>query len=215
MVERISKAIKRSYFILLPSSFVKARSAFTIVELLVVVAIIGVLLGIVTTIATGSMKSARGRRADAMRTALEQAISTYYAQEGKWPSPIETVASSASSSTNLLTATQADAVFAEIVEKSSGANASRPLIDVSALFVARKGSVDGDGCFDNHSDKSEKNYCGNKRCINGMDFSLAVSKGVSPSEMTVGWQGVEHGRFRRYWITYNAKSDSVTVSKDK
>ena len=204
-----------SSFFRLPSSFVKAHSAFTIVELLVVVAIIGVLLGIVTTVATSSMKNARGRRAEAMRSAFEQAIATFYAQEGKWPGPIETMADNASSSTNLLTAAQADQVFSEIVEKSVGANASRPLIDASALFVAKKSAVDGDGCFDKHGDKSAKDYCGNRRCVTGMDFTLAVSKGWSVSEMAFGWQGVEYGRFRRFWITYNAKTDSVTVATDK
>jgi hypothetical protein len=48
-----------------------------------------------------------------------------------------------------------------------------------------------------------------------MDFTLAVSKGWSVSEMAFGWQGVEYGRFRRFWITYNAKTDSVTVATEK
>ena len=72
------------------------RRGFTIVELLVVVAIIGILGGIVTTAAMGSIRGARSKRADAMRAALEQAIAAYYAQEGRWPDVIERKASSMS-----------------------------------------------------------------------------------------------------------------------
>ena len=41
------------------------KKGFTIVELLMVISIIGILLGIVTTAASSSIKSARSRRADA------------------------------------------------------------------------------------------------------------------------------------------------------
>lgn len=199
------------------------KSGFTIVELLVVIAIIGILIGIISTVASSSMKSARDKRADAMCRAFQQAINAYHAQDanGKWPDKIEDCISGMVTTTNTLTAAEADDVFRQIVKQSVGANATSPLIDASALFVARASSVNngGDGCFDNHGDKTKNTYCGNKKCISGVDFAEASKRDgkyyIPLDEMAFGWQGVEHGRFRRFWITYNAKTDSVTVSKTK
>ena len=209
-----------SSFFLLPSSFVKAHSAFTIVELLVVVAIIGVLLGIVTTAVTGSMKTARRRRADAMCKAFEQAISTYRVQEGKWPVVIETRANNIGDKPKYtFTADEGDGIWDEIIDKSVGENASRPLIDVAALFVADKGRVRGDGCFDNHSDKTsgsgkKSSYCGDQHCISGIGYMEAVRRGKpGRGNMVFGWQGVQNGKFCRFWVTYNAMTDSVKVSR--
>ena len=98
---------------------------------------------------------------------------------------------------------------------SVGANATRPLIDASALFVAKASLVKGDGCNDNHDDKNKTSYCGDKRCVNGVDFTEALKSGMSVSEMAFGWQGREYGKFRRFWITYNAKTDTVKVSKTR
>ena len=197
---------------------VKARRAFTIVELLVVIAIIGVLLGIVTTAATASVKNARSRRADAMGRALEQAIAAYYAQEGKWPGPIESKSGSMGNKTKYtFSGSEGDQIIREIVHKSVGASASRPLIDASALFVANSQRVRGDGCFDVHSDRSCSAYCGNQRCVTGVDFSLASRKDskvhIPLTSMAFGWQGRTNGKFCRFWITYNSQTDSVSVSR--
>ena len=200
------------------------KKAFTLVELLVVVAIIGILIGIISTVASSSMKSARAKRADAMCSTLQQAISAYYAQneEGKWPDAINNRIDDMNKTIITLTPTEADEVFRQIVKQSVGANATSPLIDASALFVARASSVnnDGKGCFDNHSNpKNTDTYCGDKKCISGVDFAEASKKDgkhhIPLSDMAFGWQGVEFGRFRRFWITYNAKTDSVSVTKDK
>ena len=211
---------RTSSLFLIPSSFPKARSAFTIVELLVVIAIIGVLLGIVTTAATSSVKNARVRRADAMGRALQQAIAAYHAQEGRWPGAIESKANSSENKVKItLTGDEADGVFREIVKNSVGTSASRPLVDASALFVADSGRLKngGDGCFDVHGDRSSKAYCGDQRCINGVDFSLASKKDskvrIPLDRMAFGWQGRTNGKFCRYWITYNSQTDSVSVSR--
>ena len=212
------KKIRTSSFFLLPSSFVKPRSGFTIVELLVVIAIIGVLIGIVTTAVASSVKNGRMRRAEAMGRALEQAIAAYYAQEGKWPDAIESRSGNMGNKTSYtFSATEADQIFRDVVRKSVGSSASRPLVDASALFVANASRVRGDGCFDVHSDRNSSAYCGDQHCVNGVDFSLASKKDskvhIPLSSMAFGWQGRTNGKFCRYWITYNSQTDSVKVTR--
>ena len=50
------------------------KKGFTIVELLMVIGIIAVLMGIVTTAASESMKASRGRRADALCTLVQSGL---------------------------------------------------------------------------------------------------------------------------------------------
>lgn len=198
-----------------------SHPAFTIVELLVVVAIIGILLGLVSMAANGALKNARTKRATAMCTILQQAINTYYAQKGEWPSAIKSQAEHMNGKdTHVFAASDADKIFQDIVKSSVGANATMRLLDPTGLFVADASNLKngGDGCFDNHAEKNGANYCGNQKCINGRDFSDAVKRGklhLSVSKMAFGYQGKEYGKFCRYWITYNGRTDSVTVSTTK
>lgn len=198
------------------------KRGFTIVELLVVIAVIGVLGGIVTNATVGAIRNARGSRANAMRTALEQAISTYYAQEGRWPDAIEQkISSGMDEDTYTFTASECDDIFRQVVGKGFGKSGRKSvLVDATALFVARSSQLGngGKGCFDNHSNQKNRNtYCGNQKCIGGIDFSIATARSgknhIRFNEMAFGYQGKEAGKFCRFWVKYNGKTDSVTVSK--
>ena len=91
------------------------RRGFTLVEMLIVIAVIGVLGGIITTAAVGAIKNGRSKRADAMCVALEQGIAAYYAQEGKWPEAIENRASSMTEATYTFSQDEADSIFQDVV----------------------------------------------------------------------------------------------------
>ena len=174
------------------------KRGFTIIELLMVVAIIAVLATLVTTASVATMRSSRGKRREAMRIALEAAIATYHAQDAneKWPSAIESLAQGGDS--GVLSESQAQAVFREIVKKSVGASgAKNPLIDPGGLFVAASGATDG---------KST-----------GLAFTDALHGGphrrkLGVSQMEFGYQGRKSGRFRRFNVIYHAETDSVKVS---
>ena len=65
------------------------KRGFTIIELVMVIAIMGILLGIVTTAASGAIRQARVRKAEACCRVVQAAFETYYAQKGEWPGGIE------------------------------------------------------------------------------------------------------------------------------
>ena len=177
----------------------KAKQGFTIVELLMVIAIIAVLMGIVTTATVSTIRSSREKRAEAMRAAWQAAIATDHAQDQdeKWPTAIESLAQGGDS--GVLSESQAQAVFREIVKKSIGASgAKNPIIDAGALFVARTGIADGKGF--------------------GLNFTEALKgdahrQKIGVSQMVFGYQGKVTGRFHRYSIIYNGSTDSIKVSK--
>lgn len=196
------------------------RNGFTIVELLVVVAIIGVLLGIVSTATIGAIRNGRAKRAEAMGKVLNQAIASYYATEGKWPDAIEGKAGNMGDKEKVtLSANEADQVFRQVVGKSVGSGAGMQYVDAHALFVAvtRNLKNNSEGCYGNHGEKAFTSYCGDKNCVNGMDFSSATNpkakKSYSVDELSFGYQSTKEGKFSRYWIVYNGQTDSVSVSR--
>ena len=72
-----------------PSTLNRKRAAFTIVELLMVVTILAILASIITMGVNGMFRSARLKRATAMKLVLKSGLETYYAQQGEWPDGIK------------------------------------------------------------------------------------------------------------------------------
>ena len=199
----------------------RKRAGFTIVELLVVICVISILLGIVVSAAIGALRSSRQHEMQAMQVVLEQGINAYYAQEGKWPDVIENRASGNEAyDAETLSSSDSDAVFRQVVGKGFGKGGGRasPLLDATVLFVCDSSRVGngGDGCNDNHRNCDElKTYCAGRGCTHGVKFSEATAPGgdhrIALDQMSFGYRGEIEGLFRRYWVRYNGKADTVSV----
>ena len=79
-----------------------------------VIAILGILLGIVTTAASNSIKQARSRKAEACCRVVQAGFETYYAQKGHWPGGVEST-----------------------ITGDKEYKKGNPCLDISGLFVSR------------------------------------------------------------------------------
>lgn len=175
------------------------KKGFTLLELMMVIAVIGILLGIVATAATGSIRQAREQRAATLGVMLKEGIESYHAQKDEWPY-FKSGDSGKLSRTNdviRLRDSDTDEVFRAIVKETLQHN--NPLIDVSALFVA-----DASG--------------GGKGAKYGSDFMDAVrprrkrdGRRIPVSSMQFGYPNPSDGKFKRYKIEYNFLTDSIEV----
>ncbi len=172
------------------------RRGFTIIELAVVVAILGILLGIITTAASGAIRQARARKAEACCRIVQAGLETYYAQKGEWPGGEISV--SGDEDTYLLTESQFQDMMKELIKEYKSGN---PCLDISGLFVSR--------------------YTGgpNDRNI-GMDFSTAIhgtkkdknGQRMTTGEMHFGYPETNHGWFRNFKVVYSVPTDQIKVS---
>ncbi len=84
MLEFLTAHLPEKFF-LDTSDFIKNRKGFTLVELVVVIAIIGILAGIAIPRFMEATASARGAKIVADMRTIESAVIIYYAKEGKYP----------------------------------------------------------------------------------------------------------------------------------
>ena len=188
------------------------KKAFTLLELMVVLAIIGILLGLVVTVASNLVQTSRDQRADALCKVVQQGIETYRAQKDRWPGSLgDQIASGnvlsrgneeghdgvTDVSKYVLTASEVREMIKVIVMESVNGN---PMMDISALHVSR--------------DSGESNGKGY-----GLDFRDAIRgtkrspKKMSVAEMHYGYPERSRGYFRRFKMVYSVPTDSMGVSK--
>ena len=188
------------------------RRGFTIIELVMVVAILGVLLGIVTTAASSSIKQARKRKADACCKVVQAGLETYYTQKGRWPGGVDDKITE--DKTNdlgpngkhdpdlyVLDPGDVDEMMRDILKEYLNGN---PCLDISGLFVSRKQGL-----------KGSKNL--------GLDFMTAIrgtkkdanGQRMTTSEMHFGYPEEQKGYFRHFEVIYSKPTDQMKVSKQR
>ena len=183
------------------------KKAFTIVELMVVIAVIGILMGMVMVAASSSVKASRSKRATALCQLVQTALATYHAQQGRWPDPLQGTIDSGSFDSNtegtdgesddqkyVLKPGEVRALVKALVDETKKGN---PLMDISGLYVSR--------------DPGEWKSKGR-----GMDFMSAIRGTkwsrikMKTSEMYFGYPD-DDGHFRRFKMIYAIPTDHVTV----
>ena len=183
------------------------RKGFTIVELMMVIGIIAVLMGIITTAASSSIKSSRSRKADVLCSVVQTALATYYEQKGEWPVTISAGGSQqdGSGSNNnpdqvVLNAGQVRQCVKALVDEAKKNN---PMMDISGLFVSRSPGERNSGA------------------AYGLDFMQAIrgtkqsQQKMKTAEMYFGYPEEEHGWFRRFRMVYSVPGDTITVTKQQ
>lgn len=182
------------------------KRGFTIVEMLMVIAILGVLVTIITAASSSAIRQSRARRTEAMRVVLQAGLSAYYTKEGEWPGALKNLCDKGPQSTDAkrskiayLSDTEADVVFQELVKQ---ADEGTPLLDVSGLFVCRVSSFRG---------------YGEHQHTRGMDFRAAKLEGkkrkepIKTNQLRFGYPRRIDGDFLPFIIKYNFSTDTATV----
>lgn len=196
------------------------RNGFTIVELLMVIGIIAVLMGIVTTAASSSIRATRAQRMRALCTLVQAGLATYHEQTGEWPVSAlnnEVVQPNKNGmgtggkddpNIYLLSATEVRQAVKAMVER---AKQNSPVMDISGLFVARQ---DNELTGDSRNRRPQKP-------IHGLDFMSAVRgtpqspKKMSTSEMYFGYPDPDTGLFLRFKMVYSIAADQILVKDQR
>lgn len=189
------------------------KKAFTLIELMVVLAIIGVLLGITVQTISGQFQKSREQKAKTLCAIVHQGIETYRAQKDRWPGSVgDRIAGGDVLSRNneegfenatdynkyvLESAEVRDMVKAVVREAVDNGN---PMMDISALYVSSSPGEAHDRGF-------------------GMDFMDAVRgtethpQKMSVDQMYFGYPETSKGYFRRFKIVYSVPTDSMEVTR--
>lgn len=184
----------------------RLKKGFTIVEMLMVIAILAVLTGLITTAATSAIRNARKNKADAAKTMIQAGIATYYAQNDYWPpksgelNKLARDGDTEGKTAVYLSEKEYDVVMSELAAISAGKNAASPVIDLTGLQVATKSAA------------SRKNGTG-LEYREAVKQNRAHGKTISLGDMVFGYAEPKTGYFKRFVIKYNIAADSVEVLK--
>lgn len=172
-----------------------------------VIGIIAILTGIVTTAASESLKGARKRRADTVIALVQSGLAAYYAQNDEWPISFKGKTGNHKKSGNDIDANQYDLTegdvrncVAKVVESTKQGN---PLIDVSGLWVAAKSEYKD----------------GSSNSARGMDFMTAIhgdrksARKLKLDNMVFGYPEESSGRFVRFGMGYSIAADQLLVGR--
>lgn len=192
------------------------KRGFTIVELLMVIGIIAVLTGIITTAAATSVKSSRTQKANALCALVQAGLATYREQKGDWPVNLPTERTNNEGSGGrtdpdkiVLNASEVRECVRKLVDEAKRGN---PMMDISGLYVSRQnGELNGTGAKGQQAVKP----------AHGLDFFSAVhgtretKKRMQVAEMYFGYPDPATGYFLRFKMVYSVPGDVITVSKQR
>lgn len=180
---------------------------------MVVLAIIGILLGITVQAVSGQFRKSRDQKARALCAIVHQGIETYRAQKDRWPGSVgdriadgdilsrgneEGFENSTDYNKYVLEAAEVRDMVKTVVREA--VNNGNPMMDISALYVSSNPGESHDRGF-------------------GMDFMDAVRgtethpQKMSVDQMYFGYPETSNGYFRRFKIVYSVPTDSIEVMR--
>lgn len=188
-----------------------------------VLGIIAVLMGIVTTAASESIRGARSRKADALCNIVQAGFAAYYAQFDEWPGSIGQMIGSGSLGTRLnvegynynsdpekfvLTMRENDDCIREMVMKTKE---GIPMMDVSGLYVSKDEGRFGQKCrgLDFMQAATIKGMSEARSKLRG----VTGGKRLTVANMHFGYPDPETGNFRHFKIIYSIPTDAFSVKR--
>lgn len=166
----------------------KNRKGFTIIEMMMVVAVMAIIASLATGAAFKSIKSSRRRRVQATKVALQTAIENFHAQENQWPFELSQLYHSkhkpglywAYVKSHRYINVDNTVVFEEMLDSNA------PFLDSSALLGLAAGA---------------------RKVIRN-----ALKEGCSPSDIILGYPNPnDTSEFCFFAVRYNSDTDSVNV----
>ena len=179
---------------------------------MMVAGVIVVLMGIVTTAASQSIRASRSRRADALCTLVQAGMNAYYARYDEWPGSVGSKISNGNVTPNgnqdhpdvyVLSGAEVRSCVKALVDETKNGS---PVMDISGLYVSRQ-----DGELSGSRVKK----------ASGMDFMSAIhgtrtsKKKMTTSEMYYGYPDASTGYFVRFGIVYSIPTDQFAVMGQK